>query len=89
MGDFAVGRINRNSLCYYADNISDRNIDWILIVMNIDNNRTFQGCEDNNSQPRLLESSQLFGRNNEVTIRHKGSVYRLRITKNGKLIMNK
>ena len=40
-------------------------------------------------QIRFFESSQLFGDNNEIMIRHDGSVYRLRITRNGKLIMNK
>ncbi|HBG28870.1 MAG TPA: hemin uptake protein HemP [Phycisphaerales bacterium] len=40
-------------------------------------------------ETRLLESSQLFGSDNEIMIRHQGSVYRLRITRNGKLIMNK
>ncbi|MHB9070215.1 MAG: hemin uptake protein HemP [Sedimentisphaerales bacterium] len=58
--------------------------------MEINNNHRFESREnDAVRQPRLLESSQLFGGGNEVEIKHKGSVYRLRITKNGKLIMNK
>ncbi|OQY07575.1 MAG: hypothetical protein B6I25_01560 [Planctomycetales bacterium 4572_13] len=37
----------------------------------------------------VVESSRLFGKSNEIMIRHEGAVYRLRITRNGKLIMNK
>ena len=37
----------------------------------------------------LVDSSQLFVKSNEIMIRHKGTVYRLRITRNDKLIMNK
>lgn len=40
-------------------------------------------------QVPVIESSQLFEESNEIMIRHKGAVYRLRITRNGKLIMNK
>ncbi len=59
-------------------------------VMDISSNDRFESRgNDAVYQPRLLESSQLFGRNNEVMIRHEGSIYRLRITRNGKLIMNK
>ena len=59
-------------------------------IMEINNNHRFESRgNDAVCQPRLLESSQLFGRNNEVMISHEGSIYRLRITRNGKLIMNK
>ena len=37
----------------------------------------------------VIESSELFAERNEVEIRHEGQVYRLRVTKNGKLILNK
>jgi hemin uptake protein HemP len=37
----------------------------------------------------VVESSHLFGRFREILIHHAGAVYRLRITKNDKLIMNK
>ena len=40
-------------------------------------------------QVLLIESSRLFGESNEIMIRHEGAIYRLRITRNGKLIMNK
>ncbi len=36
-----------------------------------------------------IESDYLFADRNEVEIRHAGEVYRLRITRNGKLILNK
>jgi hemin uptake protein HemP len=37
----------------------------------------------------ILDSAQLFADGNEVKIRHEGQVYRLRVTKNRKLILNK
>jgi hemin uptake protein HemP len=37
----------------------------------------------------VVESSELFAGRNEVQIHHEGEVYRLRLTKNGKLILNK
>ena len=37
----------------------------------------------------VLDSAQLFAEGNEVTIRHEGQLYRLRLTKNRKLILNK
>jgi hemin uptake protein HemP len=37
----------------------------------------------------FIESSELFVDRNEVQIHHDGEVYRLRLTKNGKLILNK
>ncbi len=37
----------------------------------------------------LVDSSELFGKGNEILIRHQGTIYRLRITRNDKLIMNK
>lgn len=36
-----------------------------------------------------LDSSRLFADRKEVKIRHAGEVYRLRLTRNGKLILNK
>jgi hemin uptake protein HemP len=37
----------------------------------------------------VIESADLFAERNEVQIHHDGEVYRLRLTKNGKLILNK
>lgn len=37
----------------------------------------------------MLDSARLFAEGNEVTIRHEGQLYRLRLTRNGKLILNK
>ena len=36
-----------------------------------------------------IDSRRLFAEANEVTILHAGELYRLRITRNGKLILNK
>lgn len=38
---------------------------------------------------RVLESSDLFRGANEIMIRHDGVIYRLKITRQGKLILNK
>ena len=37
----------------------------------------------------VIDSTQLFSDKKEVQIRHDGQIYRLRVTKNGKLILNK
>ena len=39
--------------------------------------------------PLVFDSACLFQGRNEVMIRHHGDIYRLRITRNGKLILNK
>lgn len=38
---------------------------------------------------RSFESAELFAGTSEIEIAHQGSVYRLKITKQGKLILNK
>ncbi len=38
---------------------------------------------------QVIDSDRLFGDRNEVLIRHHDAMYRLRITKSGKLILNK
>ena len=38
---------------------------------------------------RVLESGDLFRSANEIMIRHDGVIYRLKITRQGKLILNK
>lgn len=38
--------------------------------------------------PRSFESADLFAGTDEVLIQHRGREYRLRITQNGKLILN-
>ncbi|MFW6155380.1 MAG: hemin uptake protein HemP [Planctomycetota bacterium] len=37
----------------------------------------------------VIDSAQLLANRKEIQIRHAGEVYRLRVTKNGKLILNK
>jgi hemin uptake protein HemP len=39
--------------------------------------------------PVVLDTASLFGRRNEVRVRHNGQEYRLRITRAGKLILTK
>ena len=38
---------------------------------------------------RVIRSAELFGEAREIVIRHEGEEYRLRITRNGKLILTK
>lgn len=40
-----------------------------------------------NPSPRRVESEQLLGPRGELVILHKGREYRLRLTRNGKLIL--
>jgi len=37
----------------------------------------------------IIDSGHLFAGHKEVQIQHAGEVYRLRVTRNGKLILNK
>lgn len=39
--------------------------------------------------PRTIASEELFQGRRELLIRHAGEIYRLRITRNGKLILQK
>ena len=56
-----------------------------------------QGGDRNHRSPQerplqgtsVIESTYLLEGRNEVQIRHAGEIYRLRVTKNGKLILNK
>jgi hemin uptake protein HemP len=45
--------------------------------------------EHSDSSPKEYESSQLLHGAKEILIRHAGEVYRLRLTKNDKLILQK
>lgn len=38
---------------------------------------------------RLIESAEIFRGQNEILIRHEGAIYRMKITRQGKLILNK
>lgn len=42
-----------------------------------------------NGQPAVYDSRQLFGTGKEVLIRHGGEIYRLRVTRQNKLILTK
>jgi hemin uptake protein HemP len=39
--------------------------------------------------PRVIPSGELLGRDREILIEHEGSLYRLRLTRSGKLILHK
>lgn len=41
------------------------------------------------TETRIVESADLFRGTNEIMIRHDGVVYRMKITRQGKLILNK
>ncbi len=45
--------------------------------------------KDIESHAVFIQSSTLFAGMNQILISHAGEVYKLRITKNGKLILNK
>jgi len=40
-------------------------------------------------QVRIVESTDIFRGQTEIMIRHKGVIYRMKITRQGKLILNK
>ena len=44
---------------------------------------------DRSSSPRVWKSAELFGKAKLVQIEHGDEVYQLRITRHGKLILNK
>jgi len=44
---------------------------------------------DPSGAPVVIDTAALFGRRNEIRVRHNGQEYRLRITKAGKLILTK
>lgn len=45
--------------------------------------------ERRNGQPGVIRAERLFRGGQEILIDHQGETYRLRITKNGKLILTK
>lgn len=49
----------------------------------------FEPLQADHSADRVIESRELFGQRKEVAIEHEGAIYRLKITKQGKLILNK
>lgn len=38
---------------------------------------------------RVIDAAELFAGGKEITIRHEGALYRMKITRQGKLILNK
>jgi hemin uptake protein HemP len=51
--------------------------------------RRFELLQADRPADRIIESRALFGERKEVAIEHDGAIYRLKITKQGKLILNK
>ncbi len=49
----------------------------------------YPAAANSDSTPLLLTSEELFRGQREILIRHAGAIYRLRVTQNGKLILNK
>ncbi len=47
------------------------------------------GSAQSIEQPPIIDSQSILGSRGEVRIQHEGDVYRLRITRNGRLILNK
>ena len=58
-------------------------------VDNKDTRSDHPSQKDTVSHAALIKSSTLFAGMNQILISHAGEVYKLRITKNGKLILNK
>lgn len=54
-----------------------------------EDSRTPRQPADRPSDATMVESDELFAGRREIQIRHAGQVYRLRVTRNGKLILNK
>jgi hemin uptake protein HemP len=76
------------------------NLKSILILMYKHIRRPLNNTESNdssNSQPsswtgapkRVIEANELLGNETEIGIIHNGAMYRLRVTRGGKLILNK
>lgn len=51
--------------------------------------RPFVLSQADHTADRIIDSRALFGERKEIAIEHDGAVYRLKITKQGKLILNK
>jgi hemin uptake protein HemP len=54
-----------------------------------DKNPTPQGPPHAPQHMRTVESADIFRGQSEIMIRHEGLIYRLKITRQGKLILNK
>lgn len=54
-----------------------------------DEGEKMSGLMPEGSPQRVIESTQLFDGDSEICIRHDGALYRLKITRQGKLILNK
>ena len=57
-----------------------------MVTENTNNEQLPKGTK---AEIPVYTSEKLFGLKNEIIIKHEDNLYRLRITRNGKLIMNK
>lgn len=57
-------------------------------MQEVDGQKTPQSHSTSSPVP-VIDTSELFGESTEVRLRHRGQEYRLRITKQGKLILTK
>lgn len=48
-----------------------------------------QMVETTGQEAAIIDARALFGSAREITIKHEGALYRLKITRQGKLILNK
>ena len=56
---------------------------------NTETQRSAQTVASVNRTQRIVESHDLFRGDNEILISHDGTIYRMKITRQGKLILNK
>ena len=56
---------------------------------NLQAGSTIRPSRDGSSELGVLTTEQLFGKRQEIAIVHDGEAYRLRITRNNKLILTK
>ncbi|WMT88818.1 hemin uptake protein HemP [Pelagibacterium sp. 26DY04] len=59
------------------------------MVPNLPSRDEPQPREKGSDRPKTVSTAQLFGQFREIAIDHEGTIYRLRITRQGKLILNK
>lgn len=52
-------------------------------------NELSQGRRVGVTEPKVVDTADLFRGDSEIMIRHDGAIYRLKITRQGKLILNK
>lgn len=75
-----------------STNASTTPVDSLSVTPNDSQTQVAASVESKNymgSLPKLVSSQELFGKDRQILIEHAGAVYRLQITKQGKLILTK